>query len=198
VSFHDLAQNAPNLTYYCGLQGYQTATNVIHGIYDTAFASQPSSRMTNTTVSNPTVNPKAPMLASNTIRAGFSNMENFTDNSPYKVVDQSNINTLSQMSGKFGALENKIADNNLQINNTIGRYVDLSNNLGSNMNYKFTGPDAVIPNKYTATLSSRPEATFGDGVKRDLEIITTQQNTLYTIAAITTASLIILTIFVIK
>jgi hypothetical protein len=203
VSLTDLAQNAPNLTYYCGLQGYQTATNVIHGIYDTA---DPSSRMTNTTVSNPTVNPKAPITStpfSKTIRtgthmAGFSNMENFTDNSPYKVVDQSNISTLSQMSGKFGALENKIADNNLQINNTIGRYVDLSNNLGMDMNYKFTGPDAVIPNKYVATLSSRPEATFADGVKRDLEIITTQQNTLYTIAAITTASLIILTIFVIK
>jgi hypothetical protein len=102
------------------------------------------------------------------------------------------------MSGNFASQENQIADMNLKINNTIGKYVDLSNNLGSHMNYKFTGADAVIPEKYSQTLSDRPRATFNDGVKRDLEIITTQQNTLYTIAAITTASLIILTIFIIK
>jgi len=171
VSYTDLAQNAPNLTYYCGLPEYKGASGTIKGIYN---------------------------YGSTTSQAGFSNMENFTDNSPYKVVDQSNISTLSQMSGNFASQENQIANMNLKINNTIGKYVDLSNNLGSHMNYKFTGSDAVIPEKYSQTLSDRPRATFNDGVKRDLEIITTQQNTLYTIAAITTASLIILTIFIIK
>ena len=177
LSFVDLAKNAPNLTYYCGLKDYTTKGGVIKNIYD---------------------NGSVQGFQGGSDKMGFSNIENFTDNSPYKVVDQSNIATLSQMSGNFASKENKIADNNLQINNTIGKYVDLSNNLGSHMNYKFTGADAVIPNKYSAILSSRPEATFNDGVKRDLEIITVQQNTLYTIAAITTASLIILTIFVIK
>ena len=199
----DLAKNAPNLTYYCGLPDYQNASGTIKNIYNsgaitpsaiTPSAFSPSSFI-NQKIGDPSTMAKVyPTYPTD----GFRNKENFTDNSAYKVVDQSNITTLSQMSGNFSSKENKIADKNLQINNTIGKYVDLSNNLGSHMNYKFTGADAVIPNKYISTLSSRPGETFNDGVKRDLEIITTQQNTLYTIAAITTASLIILTIFVIK
>lgn len=184
LGFKDLAENAPNLTYYCGLDQYKDASKKIMDIYNS------------NTPSN---------IPSNTSLQGFRNIENFTNNdkkfyikSPYKITNQSNINYINNMTSDFTNYSNIIGNNNMTINNTIGKYVDLSNNLGLNINYKFNGDDAIIPNKYNAKLSDKPETTLNDALKRDLEIINAQQNALYTVATITTASLLVMMIFVMK
>lgn len=254
VMFGDLAKNAPNLTYYCGLPDYQNISTDIKNIYEKGSESthgleykeslisviteiiailsssspniQSVSFTLNELISKLTGHTDVVTILSEVLKLlqngdkagalvklkilqqsmqGGAKKENFTTNdqqfymnSPHKITDHSNINYLKGMSTTFGGLENTIGDNRMRINNVIGKYVDLSNNMGNDANYKFTGPDSIIPNKYVAKISERPESTMNDAVKRDLEIIAVQQNTLYTVAAIATASLIIMTIFVLK
>lgn len=177
--------NAPNLTYYCGLDRYKQDDNLKTTKYTGGFKE-----------SSDTTTPATEGFREyNTDMAGTAQGDpNFRNSAiDINILYDNKFKTLQTKTKTYSGTQDKIGD---EYNTTIGhlnRYMTLSNSMASPQ-YKFSGTDSIIPDKYYNNKDPKPDITLTDGLKKDVGVMLVQQNTMYTLGSIAAATCLILAV----
>ncbi len=168
---YSAVQNRPEMTYYCGLPWYKQKTGEIDNIYKK--------------------------------QEGFSdmslpyNVEPFDSNCSNQSCFDKNIQELKPIVNYFSQTQDKISQTHNKTQQNLQINVDLSNNL-ADPQYKYSGGDSTIPYIYTNNMDSKPSTNILDGQLIDMKQHSLIQTTIFTLASITTISVLLIAIFVIK
>jgi hypothetical protein len=113
---------------------------------------------------------------------------------------QTQISNIQNNANRFSTLQNQIDNNYQNTNNLLDNYntnLSVLAPLESNPDiYEFNDANSYIPNKYVVSQkSNRPDYTINDGIKRDLDQLIFQQNSIYVLGTITAATLLFAGIF---
>lgn len=113
---------------------------------------------------------------------------------------QNRITNIQNNANQFSTLQNKIDNNYQNTNSLLNNYNTNINALASTETgpdfYKFNDTNSYIPNKYVVSqTSNKPDVSINDGIKRDLDLLIFQQNSIYILGTITAATLLFAGIF---
>jgi hypothetical protein len=162
--------NRPEMTYYCGLPWYTKNTTDIDNIYKKqGFA---------TMSTNPHVEP-------------------FDTNCSSQSCFDKNIQELAPIMNYYSKTQDQISETHNKTRQNLKSNVDLSNNLADPL-YKYGGGDADIPYIFTNNIDPKPATTILDGQLIDMKQNSLIHNTIFTLASITTVSVLFIALFVIK
>jgi hypothetical protein len=160
-------QNAPNMTYYCGLDRYIRDNNAVLGTYKKDY--------------------KEGMTTAN-------GDTNFHANAPYVATNVTQkFPELNNMVQQYSQLQDQIGERYDQTLSNLKKYVDISNQL-IDPQYNYQGTDSIIPPQFVNSQNPKPNISFQDGMQKDVEVMLLQQNTLYTLASISAATLLVMAI----
>ena len=169
-------KNDSKTTYYCGMPWYTDQTKIIDNIY------QPKNKGI----------------------SGFTNMklspstvESFDPNCSNLACFNQNIQELGPIVNYYSKSQDKISQTYNRTQSDLYRHTDLSNNLADPM-YKFNGGDSSIPPLYSNNPDPKPSSTILDGRLVDMKHNLLVQNTMFTLASISAASVLLILLFVIK
>ena len=123
-----------------------------------------------------------------------------TCQTPECIQTQNTISNIQNNANRFSTLQNQIDNNYHNTNNLLDNYnanLSVLAPLTSNPDiYEFNDANSYIPNKYVVSQkSNRPDYTINDGIKRDLDQLIFQQNSIYILGTITAATLLFAGIF---
>lgn len=167
--------NRPEMTYYCGLPWYTQNTDEVNNIYKKQGFS--------------TMSPTADISR--------KNVEPFDSNCSSQACFNKNIQELTPIVNYYSKTQDQISEIHNKTQRNLKSNMDLSNNLADPL-YKYGGGDSDIPYIFTNNVDPKPATTILDGQLMDMKQNSLIHNTIFTLASITTVSVLLIALFVIK
>ena len=166
--YYQPVANQPELTYYCGLARHQQAVQNIKNTYER--------REGFSTI--------GPQLAPTVFEPFNTNCSNLS-------CMNANIDNLSPAVQSYSDTQDKISLTYNTTQDRLKRHDDLSDNL-ADPKYKYNDTNALIPGQFINDPNPQPDTNIIQGQITDMKQNLLVQNTIFTLAAISAASFVII------
>lgn len=166
--YYQPVANQPELTYYCGLARHQQAVQNIKNDYEKREGFS-------------TIGPQLAPTVFEPFNANCSNLSCMN----------ANIDSLSPAVQSYSKTQDKISLTYNTTQDRLKRHDDLSDNL-ADPKYKYNDTNALIPGQFINDPNPQPDTNIIQGQITDMKQNLLVQNTIFTLAAISAASFVII------